>query len=53
MLVAISAVAELGYEISAMQIIPKLYYPMLLFVSSVIWIFLIPGVDKNSRQRIK
>ena len=38
MLVAISAVNELGGEISAFQIMPKLFYPMLLLVSSLITI---------------
>ncbi|MBQ8822258.1 MAG: Na+/H+ antiporter NhaC family protein [Lachnospiraceae bacterium] len=47
MLVAISAAAELGYEVSAFQIIPYLYYPFLLLVSSLIFIFLIP--DKKSK----
>ena len=42
MLVAISAVNELGGEISAFQIIPKLFYPGMLFVSSLIFIFVIP-----------
>ena len=42
MLVAISAVHELGSEISAFQIIPKLFYPGMLFVSSLIFIFVIP-----------
>ena len=32
MLVAISAVNELGGEISAFQIMPKLFYPMLLLL---------------------
>ena len=38
MLVAISAVNELGGEISAFQIMPKLFYPMLLLLSSLITI---------------
>ena len=42
MLVAISAVHELGGEISAFQIIPKLFYPGMLFVSSLTFIFVIP-----------
>ena len=42
MLVAISAVHELGGEISAFQIIPKLFYPGMLFVSSLIFIFVVP-----------
>lgn len=36
MLVAISAVNELGCEISAFQIMPRLFYPLLLLVSSLI-----------------
>ena len=36
MLVAISAVNELGGEISAFQIIPKLFYPMFLLLMSII-----------------
>lgn len=42
MLVAISAAAELGYEISAFQIMPNLFYPGLLLVSSLIFIFFAP-----------
>ena len=38
MLVAISAVNELGGEISAFQIMPKLFYPMFLLLSSLIMI---------------
>ena len=38
MLVAISAVNELGSEISAFQIMPKLFYPILLLISSSITI---------------
>ncbi len=47
MLVAISAAAELGYEVSAFQIIPNLYYPFLLLISSLVFIFIIP--DKKSK----
>ncbi len=46
MLVAISAVASLGGQISALEIIPKLYYPYLLLVSSLIAI----GFTKNKNQ---
>ena len=38
MLVAISAVNELGGEISAFQIMPKLFYPMFLLLVSIITI---------------
>lgn len=41
MLVAISAAGELGFEVSAFDIIPNLFYPMLLLVSSLLFIFVI------------
>ena len=40
MLVALSAVSELGGNLSAFDIMPKLYYPMLLAVSSILFILL-------------
>lgn len=46
MLVAISAAAELGYEVSAFQILPKLFYPGLLLVSSLLFI----GMGKGHRE---
>ena len=42
MLGAISACEELGKQITAFQIIPNLFYPFLLMVSSLVFIFLIP-----------
>ena len=42
MLVALSAVHEMGYELSAFDVIPKLFYPGLLLVSSLLFIFLKP-----------
>ena len=47
MLVAVSAAMELGAEVSAFEILPNLYYPYMLLVSSLIFIFLIP--DKKSK----
>lgn len=41
-LVAISAVNTLGFEISAFDIIKNLFYPMLLLVSSLVFIFFVP-----------
>ena len=41
-LVALSVVNTLGYELSAFAIISKLFYPMLLLVSSLVFIFFIP-----------
>ena len=46
MLVAISAAQSLGAGISAFDIMPFLLYPYLLFVSSLIFIFVIP--DKKT-----
>ncbi len=46
MLVAISAVHELGGTVSAFQILPYLYYPYFLLLSSLVWIFVIPS-SKN------
>jgi len=43
MLVAISAAAEMGHMVSAFEIIPNLFYPFLLLVSSLVFIFLEPG----------
>ena len=42
MLVAISAAAELGYSVSAFEILPKLFYPFVLLLSSLLFIFVIP-----------
>ncbi len=41
MLVAISAAAALGAKVSAFEIIPMLFYPYLLLVSSLFFIFVI------------
>lgn len=48
MLVAISAAAELGQEVSAFQIMPYLYYPFILLLSSLIFIFLLPERKKQA-----
>ena len=47
MLVAISAAAELGVEMSAFDVIPNLYYPYMLLISSLIFIFFIPEKFKK------
>lgn len=46
MLVAISAATALGFEVSAFDIFPYLFYPYLLLVSSLIFIFTIPERKK-------
>lgn len=48
MLVAISAVHEMGYEISAFDVIPNLFYPGLLLISSLVFIFLIPEKKRSN-----
>ncbi len=42
MLVAISAAAELGYGLSAFDIMPYLIYPYMLLISSLVFIFVLP-----------
>lgn len=49
MLVALSTVHELGYELSAFDIIPKMFYPGLLLASSLLFIFVIPGRQKGPK----
>lgn len=48
MLVAISAATELGCEVSAFDIMPNLYYPYMLLISSLIFIFVVS--DKKSER---
>lgn len=45
-LVALSVVNTLGYELTAFQIISHLFYPMMLLASSLVFIFLIPEKKK-------
>ena len=45
MLVAISAAAELGFEVTAFEIMPNLIYPYVLLICSLIFIFLVPDKD--------
>ena len=47
MLVAISVAHELGYDLSAFQIMPKLLYPILLLVSSQRFIILLPQKERR------
>ncbi|MGN0425606.1 MAG: Na+/H+ antiporter NhaC family protein [Acetatifactor sp.] len=43
MLVAITAAQELGVTVSAFDIIPNLFYPYLLLISSLVFIYLVPA----------
>ncbi len=42
MLVALSAVSTMGYELTAFDVIGNLFYPMLLLLSSLVFMFLVP-----------
>lgn len=48
MLVALSAAAALGCEVSAFQVIPYLLYPFMLLLSSLAFIYIIP--DKKASK---
>ena len=47
MLVAVSVASELGSAVSAFQIIPNLFYPLMLLLSSLIFIFVIPDKKQD------
>ena len=49
MLVAISAASDMGQSVSAFQIMPFLFYPALLLVSSLLFIYVIP----EKKEKIK
>ncbi len=48
-LVALSAVSTLGYELSAFSVIQNLFYPMLLLLSSLVFIFLVPDRKEKAK----
>lgn len=48
MLVAISAATELGFEVSAFEIIPNLLYPYMLLLSSLLFIFVLPAKHEET-----
>lgn len=45
-LVALTAVSTMGLELGAFDIIAHLYYPMMLLISSLVFIFLVPEKEK-------
>ena len=51
MLVAISAVHELGHEVSAFNILPYLFYPMFLLVSSLVAVFVVENGRKFKAKK--
>ena len=42
MLVALSAVSTMGLELGAFEVISHLFYPMMLLISSLVFMFVIP-----------
>ena len=42
MLVAVSTTVELGYTITALDVMSHLFYPYMLLISSLIFIFILP-----------
>ena len=46
MLVALSAADSLGFHVSAFEVIPNLFYPFLLLLSSLVFIYIIPERSK-------
>lgn len=46
MLVALSATAELGASVNAFDVLPLLFYPYILLLSSLIFIFVLPDRKK-------
>lgn len=46
MLVAVSVANELGAGVSAFQIMPNLFYPFMLMLSSLVFVFLMPSESK-------
>lgn len=49
-LVALSVVNTLGFEMTAFEILGNLFYPMLLLASSLVFIFLIPEGKKGQSK---
>ena len=48
-LVALSTVTTLGHELSAFGIIGNLYYPMMLLISSLVFMFIIPERKEKAK----
>ena len=50
-LVAISAVSSMDMEITAFEIIPNLFYPFMLLISSLIFIIFVPEKEKQNTAK--
>lgn len=47
MLMAVMISNQLGYEVSAFQIIPNLFYPYMLLISTLVFVFFVPERKKE------
>ena len=47
MLVALSAVSTMGLELGAFAVMSHLFYPMMLLISSLVFMFLVPERKKR------
>ena len=52
MLVALSAVSAMGMELGAFSVIAYLFYPMMLLISSLVFMFLIPERKHHEREAL-
>ena len=50
MLVALSAVGAMGLELGAFAVIAHLFYPMMLLLSSLVFMFLIPDAKEKTQN---
>ena len=50
MLVAVTTTVELGYSVTALDIMSNLYYPYLLLLSSLLFIFVLPQRKKSIKH---
>ena len=48
MLVALSAVSTLGFRLSAFEVTANLFYPIMLLISSLVFIFIVPEKKKQA-----
>ena len=48
MLVALSVVSTMGFELTAFDVISNLFYPMMLLLSSLVFIFFVPEKEKKA-----
>ncbi|MBE6025664.1 MAG: Na+/H+ antiporter NhaC family protein, partial [Clostridiales bacterium] len=53
MLVALSAAASLGFEVSAFDIMPFLFYPYMLLLSSLVFIFFVKAKANTAKKTLK